>query len=89
MLRFGWWKFIAAVALGALIYVGMCLAIGYVFGEAIFALLGGLVHPLGVLKRVMGSAFCCSGSCVPDAPTHHHPLLPPPWSLRTGYAPAR
>ncbi len=54
MLRFGWWKFIAAVALGALIYVGMCLAIGYVFGEAIFALLGRLVLPLGVLEPVIG-----------------------------------
>ena len=43
MLRFHWWKFVAAVVLGALIYVGMCLAIGYVFGEAIVRLVGDLV----------------------------------------------
>jgi membrane protein DedA with SNARE-associated domain len=54
MLRFGWWKFVAAVALGALIYVGMCLAIGYVFGDAIIALLGRLVLPLGLLEPVAG-----------------------------------
>lgn len=54
ILRFGWWKFVAAVALGALIYVGMCLAIGYLFGDAVIALLGRLVLPLGVLEPVAG-----------------------------------
>ena len=54
MLRFGWWKFVTAVALGALIYVGMCLAIGYIFGDAIIALLGRLVLPLGVLEPLAG-----------------------------------
>ena len=54
MLRFGWWRFVAAVTLGALIYVGMCLAVGYLFGDAIIALLGRLVLPLGVLEPVAG-----------------------------------
>ena len=54
MLRFGWWKFVAAVALGALIYVGLCIAIGYIFGDAITALLGRLALPFGLLEPVAG-----------------------------------
>ena len=54
MLRFRWWKFVGAVLLGALIYVGVCLAIGYVFGESIVGLVGDLVFPLGLLEPVLG-----------------------------------
>jgi membrane protein DedA with SNARE-associated domain len=53
MLRFRWWKFVTAVALGALIYVAVCLTIGYVFGDAIVALVGDLMFPLGVLEPVL------------------------------------
>jgi membrane protein DedA with SNARE-associated domain len=54
MLRFRWWNFLAAVLLGALIYVGLCLAIGFVFGEAIVGLVGDLVFPVGLLEPMVG-----------------------------------
>jgi membrane protein DedA with SNARE-associated domain len=54
VLRFQWWKFVAAVALGALIYVGLCLMIGYFFGDVIVGLVGDLVFPFGVLEPVLG-----------------------------------
>jgi membrane protein DedA with SNARE-associated domain len=54
MLRFGWSKFLAAVGLGALIYVALCLTIGYVFGDAIVELIGDLVFPIGLLEPVAG-----------------------------------
>jgi uncharacterized membrane protein YdjX (TVP38/TMEM64 family) len=54
MLRFRWWSFVGAVALGALIYVGACLMIGYVFGEAIAGLIGDLVFPVGVIEPLLG-----------------------------------
>jgi membrane protein DedA with SNARE-associated domain len=57
MLRFRWWKFVIAVALGALIYVGLCLAIGYVFGDAVVGLVGDLAFPLGLLEPVLGLAI--------------------------------
>jgi membrane-associated protein len=54
MLRFRWWKFVAAVALGAVIYVGLCLTIGYFFGDAIVGLVGDLVFAFGLLEPVAG-----------------------------------
>jgi membrane protein DedA with SNARE-associated domain len=54
MLRFRWWNFVAAVALGAMIYVAACLTIGYIFGDAIVRLVGSLVFPLGVLEPALG-----------------------------------
>src|SRR5579871_2320512 len=54
VLRFRWWNFVVAVAFGALIYVAVCLTIGYIFGDAIVGLVGDLVFPLGVLEPVLG-----------------------------------
>jgi membrane-associated protein len=54
MLHFRFAKFVLAVALGALIYVGLCLLIGYFFGDAIAGLVGDLVFPLGVFEPVLG-----------------------------------
>jgi membrane protein DedA with SNARE-associated domain len=54
MLRFRWWKFVGAVALGALIYDGACLTIGYVFGNAVIGVVGALTFPVGVLEPVAG-----------------------------------
>jgi membrane protein DedA with SNARE-associated domain len=54
MVSFDWWKFVAGVALGALIYVGACLTIGYVFGDAINELIGDLVFPFGLVEPVAG-----------------------------------
>jgi membrane protein DedA with SNARE-associated domain len=54
MLRFGWWKFLGAVFLGALMYVGICLMIGYFFGDAVEEFVGDLVFPLAVLEPVLG-----------------------------------
>jgi membrane protein DedA with SNARE-associated domain len=54
MLRFEWWKFVPAVILGALIYVGLCLTLGYVFGAQIVETIGQLVFPLGLLEPLIG-----------------------------------
>jgi len=54
MLRFEWWKFLPAVTLGALIYVGVCLALGYVFGAQIVDAIGNLVFPFGLLEPLIG-----------------------------------
>jgi membrane protein DedA with SNARE-associated domain len=54
MLRFRWWKFVGAVALGAFIYDGVCLAIGYVFGDAVVGVIGTLTFPVGLLEPVVG-----------------------------------
>ena len=57
MLRFRWWRFVGAVALGALIYDGVCLAIGYVFGDAVVGVIGALTFPVGLLEPVAGLAI--------------------------------
>jgi membrane protein DedA with SNARE-associated domain len=54
VVRFKWWKFVAAVILGALIYVGACLAVGYFFGASVVELLGQLVFPLGLVEPLIG-----------------------------------
>jgi membrane protein DedA with SNARE-associated domain len=54
MLRFRWWNFVAAVLLGALIYVAACLAVGYIIGPAISGLVGVVAFPLGLLEPILG-----------------------------------
>jgi membrane protein DedA with SNARE-associated domain len=54
MLHFRFGKFVFAVALGALIYVGLCLLIGYFFGDAIAGFVGDLVFPFGLIEPVLG-----------------------------------
>jgi membrane protein DedA with SNARE-associated domain len=46
--------FFPPLALGALVYVGACLALGYVFGPALIDTLERLVFPVGLLVPLIG-----------------------------------
>jgi hypothetical protein len=46
-----------AVALGALLYDGACLVVGFLYGDAATGLVGQLVFPLGFLEPLAGLFF--------------------------------
>jgi membrane-associated protein len=56
LLRFRVWKFVAAVGAGALVYVGVCITIGYIYGPAFVDGIDLFVFPLGVVEPAVGLA---------------------------------
>lgn len=57
MLGFEWWKVLVGVTLGALTYVGICIALGYAYGQGLVDGLDALVFPLGVVEPLLGLAI--------------------------------